>query len=77
MEYITSVERIGIRKGRHEGHQQGMMVGESTVISRQLERKFGRLPAEYVARLKAADEKSLLNWADRILTAESLHEVFS
>ena len=76
MEYITSVERIGIRKGRHEGHQQGMMVGESTVISRQLERKFGRLPAEYVARLKAADEKNLLNWADSILTAESLHEVF-
>ena len=73
MEYITSVERIGIRKGRRERTTNG----ETTILSRQLEKKFGRLPAEYVVRLKAADEKNLLNWADRILTAKSLHEVFS
>ena len=81
MEYITSVERIGMRKGRIEGRQEGrregVMAGESTVINRLLESKFGKLPNKYIVRLQSADEKSLLKWADKIMTAESLHEVFS
>ena len=37
MKYITSIERIGIAKGRVEG--------ESKLLKRQLERRFGVLPA--------------------------------
>jgi hypothetical protein len=37
MQYITSVERIGIAKGRLEG--------ESKLLRKQLERRFGVLPA--------------------------------
>ena len=37
MKYITSIERIGIVKGRVEG--------ESKLLKRLLERRFGALPA--------------------------------
>ena len=89
MEYITSVERIGIRKGhkegrkegriegKQEGHKSGLTDGETTVISRQLLKKFGVLPNKYLVLLKSADEETLLHWADKILFADSLDEVFS
>ena len=85
MEYITSVERIGMekghkqghKKGRKEGRKEGLTIGETTIISRQLEQKFGTLPDKYLVLLKSADEEKLLHWADRILTADSLDDVFT
>jgi len=40
MQYITSVERIGIAKGRVEGRLEG----ESRLLRKLLERRFGALP---------------------------------
>ena len=65
-------ERIGIRKGE----QIGIRKGELAVLRRQLERKFGELPPEAVARLERADVDLLLEWSDRVLTAATLDEVF-
>ena len=49
MKYITSIERIGIAKGRVEGRiegrVEGRVEGESKLLKRQLERRFGALPA--------------------------------
>ena len=56
MRYVTSVEKIGIAKGRQEGWQeglhqgleqgllQGLLQGESKLLRKQLERRFGVLP---------------------------------
>jgi hypothetical protein len=41
MHYITSVERIGIAKVRPEGRLEG----ESKLLGKLLERRFGELPA--------------------------------
>ncbi len=51
MPYITSVERIGIEKGRQQGMQQGMQQGEAALLERQLTRRFGPPSADTLARL--------------------------
>jgi hypothetical protein len=72
MPYITSVERIGFKKGIEQGLQQG----EALVLKRLLTRRFGPLPEEVENKLAQADRSQLESWADRVLDAKSLEEVF-
>ena len=73
MKYITSIERIGIAKGRVEGRVEG----ESKLLKRQLERRFGALPAWAIELLSNANEPSLEAWGVAILTAQTLEAVFN
>ena len=73
MKYITSIERIGIAKGREEGRVEG----ESKLLKRQLERRFGALPAWAIELLSNANEPSLEAWGVAILTAQTLEAVFN
>jgi len=47
------------------------------LLLRQLTRRFGSLPADVVARVQQAGRHELEDWADRILDATSLDDVFS
>lgn len=47
------------------------------LLLRQLTRRFGSLPADVVARVQQAGTHELEAWADRILDATSLDDVFS
>lgn len=59
------------------GMQQGIRQGEAAVLLRQLEKRFaGELLAEHRERIRQADAETLLVWAERVLTAESLDAVF-
>lgn len=62
--YITSAERFGIEKG------------EKTILLRQLQRKFGVLPPAYQERVEQADSDTLLQWADVIIEADTLLDIF-
>ena len=73
MQYITSIERIGIAKGRAEGRVEG----ESKLLKRQLERRFGALPAWAIEKLSNATEPALEAWSEAILTAHTLEAVFN
>ena len=66
----------GIEKGIEKGLEQGIEQGEAEVLLRQLERKFGPLDQATIERVRGAGSEKLLLWAERILTAESLEEVF-
>jgi Domain of unknown function (DUF4351) len=68
MPYITSIERMGIEKGR----QQGAVI----VLKRQLTRRFGPLPAWAEQRLEQASPQELEGWAERVLEARQLEDVF-
>jgi hypothetical protein len=72
MPYITSVERIGIKKGFEQGIQQG----EALVLKRLLARRFGTLPPWVEERLIQADQETLERWAERLLEAVTIKAVF-
>ncbi len=68
MPYVTSVERIGIRKGIQQG--------EIAIIKRLLNRRFGQIPEWVEKRLEQATPEYLGLWADRIVEVSSLDEIF-
>ena len=72
MKYVTSVERIGIAKGRVEGRLEG----ESKLLKKLLERRFGALPAWATEKLSNASEPALEAWGEAVLTAPTLDAVF-
>jgi len=60
----------------HEkGIQQGMQQGEALVLERLLRQKFGTLPDAVQRRIEQASEQTLLEWSERVLTADRLDEV--
>jgi hypothetical protein len=80
MPYVTSIERMGIEKGlqqgRQEGRQEGIQQGETSLLRRLLVRRFGALPSWTEQRLEQASLEELERWADRVLDASTLAEVF-
>ena len=80
MQYVTSVEKIGIKKGKQEGYQKGkqeeLQLGEVIVIKRLLIHRFGEVPAWAEERVKKAPVEELEQYAERILDAKKLEEVF-
>jgi hypothetical protein len=72
MPYVTSVERLGIEKGRQEGRQEEGVF----FLRRLLFKKFGDLPASFETRLTEASIADLELWGDRILDAQTLTDVF-
>jgi len=93
MRYVTSVEQIGIEKGLLQGMQQGMQrglmqgrqegrmtgraEGEAYALRRLLQKRFGPLSEDVLARLQAASIDELELWLDRALDADSLAGVFA
>jgi hypothetical protein len=76
MRYVTTAERIGMEKGERIGKAEGERIGEARVLARQLEKRFGPLSEERRRQLELADAESLLEWSERILTAQTVDEVF-
>lgn len=67
----------GIAKGIEKGREEGRLEGEAALLAKQLTKKFGPLSAATKKRLEKASEKDLGRWAERILTAEKLTDVFA
>ncbi len=66
----------GLQKGQQQGRQEGEQTGEARLLQRLLTRRFGALPADCVARIRAASSEQLELWSDRMLDASTLAEVF-
>ncbi|HKH47235.1 MAG TPA: Rpn family recombination-promoting nuclease/putative transposase [Thermoanaerobaculia bacterium] len=64
------------RELREEGVQEGVQKGEARVVLRLLRLKFGSLEPEIEDQVRSADADRLLQWGERVLTAESLQDVF-
>ena len=85
VQYITSVERIGIAKGMatgmakgvEKGRVEGRVEGQSRLLRRLLERRFGVLPSWATEQLANASEQQLEAWGEAILTAPTLEAVFN
>ena len=68
--------RQGRQEGRQEGRKEGLQQGIKQLLTRQLEKKFGKLDAQIISLLEGAEEKELVDWSIRILTADSLDDIF-
>ena len=55
--------------------QQGMQQGEAKVLIRLMTRRFGELPDATLREIESADADTLLQWSERVLTAQTLDEV--
>ncbi|MCP5116474.1 MAG: DUF4351 domain-containing protein, partial [bacterium] len=72
MRYVTSIERLG----REEGVQEGILLGEATLLKRQLVHRFRDLPEWAERRLQEASREELEGLALRVVDAERLEDVF-
>lgn len=82
--YMTTGQRIrseartqGRQEGRQEGRLEGVVEGGAAVLARQLERRFGPLHETVRERLLAASKEDLERYADRVLDARTLEDVFA
>lgn len=57
-------------------YKEGMEKGLLRLLKRQLNKKFGELSLDVEQRLENASDKQLEQWADNILEAENLEQVF-
>jgi len=79
MPYITSVERIGVERGKQEGRlegkQEGRLEGKQAMLRRQAHARFGALPDAVEAKIAAADEATLDAMADRVIVAATVEDL--
>ena len=66
----------GLQEGVQQGMQQGMQQGEAVMLLRQIEAKFGKPSADVKSRITQASSQTLLQWSDRILTADKIENVW-
>ena len=70
------IREQGRQEGLEEARQERLQEGEARMLLRQLRLKFGALAPEIEEQVRSADADRLLVWGERILTAESLEDIF-
>lgn len=73
--YATRIEEWN-QQIRQEGLQAGRQEGRQDILLRQLTRRFGPLGTPITQRLQQASFAELEQWADNILDARTLEDVF-
>lgn len=68
--------RKGMEKGIEKGMEQGIVKGESAMLLRLLERRFGPLSEPVRQRVAGADAETLLAWGERLLDARRLEDIW-
>jgi predicted transposase YdaD len=67
MPHLTSIELMGIEKGRQEGRQEG----QCRIVERQLERRVGKLLPPVEQRLRTLSSQQLELLAEALLDFRS------
>ena len=73
---ISRAREEGMEQGMQQGMRQGRVEGERALLERQLQRRFGLLSPEVGARLGQASAADLESWAEKVLDAPTLDDVF-
>ena len=66
----------GIEQGIQRGMKQGRVEGERALLQRLLQRRFGLLSPEVAERLGQASVADLESWAENVVDAPTLDDVF-
>ncbi|MCA9531012.1 MAG: Rpn family recombination-promoting nuclease/putative transposase [Myxococcales bacterium] len=70
--FVTGAEQL-----REQGRQQGLQAGQARVLLKQLHLRFGTVPDAYAQRLQTSTEQDIDRWAERVLGAPTIDDVFS
>ncbi len=73
--FMTGAQML-IEQGRAEGLAKGKAEGKAELLLRLLRLKYGELPEGQPDRLRGATNDDLDHWAERVMTAATLDEVF-
>lgn len=73
---MTMAEQLEA-KGRAEGEAKGRAEGLRRMLTHLLTLRFGPPPEDVHKRLETAHEEELLRWSERVLSAQSVVEVFT
>ena len=74
---ISRAREEGMQQGMQQGMDQGRVKGERAVLERLLRRRFGLLSPEFTERLGQASAAELETWAENVLDAPTLDDVFN
>lgn len=74
---MSGLRERWLSEGKEQGIAQGIEKGERSLLYRLLTRRFGPLDEPTEARLQQASAAELERWADNILEARTLEEVFT
>jgi hypothetical protein len=66
----------GLQQGREQGLEQGLTDARA-VLEKMLQLKFAGLDDSTIAKLRGASSEQVRRWSDRVLTADTLSDVFA
>ena len=76
MQYVTGIERRALERGVKQGIEQGIQRGEVGLFRSLLSQVFGEIPASIEKRVETASSDQIKAWIPRVLSAETLEDVF-
>ena len=75
MPYITTAERIGMKKGLEQGIQQGLLEDAREMVLEALETRFGGVTPDLSERIRRMEDREVLRKLHRLaIRAGSLEE---
>ena len=74
---VDSMLQQSVIEWRDGWLEEGRQEGEVKLLLRLLKKKFGAIPDSIRRRVEMADAEQLLSWEDRILTVQSLEQLFA
>lgn len=77
MPYVTFAGRYGHEIGLKEGREKSRKEAMRQLLERQLTKRFGPLPDAARMSLQLAQATQLLDWAEAVMDARSVEEVFA
>jgi len=75
MPYVTSVERMGVARGRQEGRQEGRDEGIREALRRVVRARFQTVPEALEQRIAEADRAALDRMLDRASVVQAVDEL--
>jgi hypothetical protein len=76
MRYVSSLERIAQKKGMEKGMEKRIGQGQARLLRALIQQRFGLIPPDIAARIKAGVPEQSERWALRVLDAAPLEDMF-
>jgi len=73
-EWLAEIFHQGEVKGLEQGMVKGRTDSARGILTRQLEKRFGPLPAELTLKIEAADLETLERWSLRLIDSKTAQE---